>query len=37
MAIPKNCNECARRFKCKSWYGGSTCKYKNEIYNKYRC
>lgn len=32
MEIPKNCLECTHTYKCWSYYGGSMCAYKDEIY-----
>ena len=28
---PKNCRECPHSQNCRSYYGGSTCKYGDEI------
>lgn len=32
---PKNCLECQHTKGCRSYYGGSMCKYKDEIYRAY--
>lgn len=29
--IPENCTCCRYRIACKSWYGGTGCKYKDTI------
>lgn len=34
MAVPQNCKECAYASICKSWYGGTQCKHKDQIINK---
>ena len=31
MDYPKNCDLCDRCYGCTTYYGGSMCKYKNEI------
>ena len=31
MEIPENCKLCMYASTCHSWYGGSTCLYKDEI------
>lgn len=35
MDIPKNCKECMFASDCKAYYGGSTCKYKEDLYYQY--
>lgn len=30
-ATPRNCRECDYARGCRSWYGGTGCKYKEEI------
>ena len=32
MEIPQNCHACKYTNDCWSYYGGSMCKYKDEIY-----
>lgn len=34
MATPENCRECEYTQLCRSYYGGSLCMYKEEIYRK---
>ncbi len=34
MDIPNNCWECKHNKNCRSYYGGSLCKHKDDIYHK---
>ena len=29
--VPQNCRECTHAADCKSWYGGTQCKYRDDI------
>jgi hypothetical protein len=32
MEAPKNCRECMYASTCRSWYGGTTCRYRTEAW-----
>lgn len=36
MEIPKDCRSCPYTNDCKSWYGGSACRYRKAMEDKRR-